>query len=345
MSNNQYKKPVRIQPLQVLKFLKDVFSALSSSPQRHPELFVSGLQGLKKVYIINHPGLAQHILQKNYTNYVKGDGYKVVARLLGKGLVTNDGENWHKQRTLIQPAFHRGTLKKISEIVTSSTNAVLDSWKNKEGQSINFTQEMAGLTIDIVAKSLFTTDVTPRQIQTIWHNVNYLNESSDKILRNPLPMPWFVPTPEHLKMRKAIAELDDLMYGIINRRKTEKNPPLDLLQMLLEARYENSDQGMSDQQIRDEVMTIFLAGHETTVNALSWTWYLVKQHAGVEKLLREESETLALNRDPVFEELPGMPYGRNVGSADYVQVVCLSEKNWDSNSVCIQIFSKVKPSC
>jgi len=286
---------------------------MSKAPIKYPEVFVTGVPGLRKIYIVNNPDMAQHILQKNYGNYNKGKGYEVLGYLLGKGLVTNEGESWHKQRTLIQPAFHRGTLKRISEIVTTSTNHLLERWKDKEGQTINFTREMAELTIDIVAKSLFTTDVTAKNIQTIWRNVNALNESADKILRNPLALPWALPVPRYVRMRKYIAELNDMVYGIINRRKLEKNPPHDLLQLLLEARYEETGTGMTDLQIRDEVMTIFLAGHETTVNALSWTWYLLKQNKNADEKLREESLKY-LNYDPVFEDVPNLVYGKQVSN-------------------------------
>jgi cytochrome P450 len=305
-SKNAPRLPISV----LLDSMKDIFGTLTTSPTRYPDIFVTGVPGLRKVYMVNHPDLAQHILQKNYGNYNKGKGYEVLSYLLGKGLVTNEGDNWHKQRTLIQPAFHRGTLKKISEIVTTSTSSLLRGWKEKEGTTFNFTREMAGLTIDIVAKSLFTTDVTADNIQTIWRNVNALNESANRILRNPFSLPWFLPVPRYVKMRKYIAELDDMVYGIINRRKLEKNPPHDLLQLLLESRYDDGT-AMSDLQIRDEVMTIFLAGHETTVNALSWTWYLLKQNKSADDKLKEESLKYAAV-DPVFDDVPNLVYGKQV---------------------------------
>ena len=285
---------------------------LSRAAWKYPDLFMTGIPGIRTVYVVNQPDIAQYILQKNYRGFPKATGYEILALLLGKGLVTNEGESWHKQRTLIQPAFHRETLKRICEITVSSTNHLLERWKDQEGKVINFTREMAEVTIDIVAKSLFTTDVTADHIQTIWRNVNFLNVSADAKLRSPIRMPWVLPTPGHIKMRKSIAELDDLVYGIINKRKQDKNPPPDLLQLLLEARYEGTGTGMTDLQIKDEVMTIFMAGHETTVNALSWTWYLLKQHRDEENKLREESLRVAGDRDPLFEDVPGLVYGKNV---------------------------------
>ena len=311
MPDTKTKTPPRLPLGRLIRSMKNIFPTLTIAPQHFPDMLVTGLPGIRTVYMVNNPDMAQYVLQKNYRNFPKAKGYEVLALLLGKGLVTNEGDNWHKQRTLIQPAFHRETLRRISEITVSSTNNLLSRWKEKEGATINFTREMAEVTIDIVAKSLFTTDVTPEHIQTIWRNVNYLNESADALLRNPFHFPVWVPTPGHQKMRRYIAELDDLVYGIINRRKLEKDPPPDLLQLLLEARYEDGT-GMSDLQIRDEVMTIFMAGHETTVNALSWTWYLLKQNKPEDEKLREESMKYAGPRDPAFEDMPSLVYGRHV---------------------------------
>ncbi len=261
------------------KIFRNVFTVMTRAAYEYPEMLVIRVPG-KRVFVINHPEIAKHVLQKNYANYPKASDYKVLALLLGKGLVTNEGHDWHQQRTLIQPAFHRQTLKRISDITVSSTNHLLQRWKTLEGSELNFTREMAEVTIDIVAKSLFTTDITPAHIQTIWRNVNYLNIAADSMMINPLALPYSVPTPKHRKMKKYIDELNGIVYGIINMRKQEKNTPPDLLQLLLEARYADNGEGMTDLQIRDEVMTIFLAGHETTVNALSWTWYLLKKNPG-----------------------------------------------------------------
>ena len=312
MSAEKLKTPPRVGLRDMMRNMKDIFNTLTRVPLRYPEVFLTGIPGIKKVYVVCHPDLAEYVLRKNYRNYPKAKGYEVLALLLGKGLVTNEGDSWHKQRTLIQPAFHRETLRRVCEITTSSTAQLLERWKKQEGQTINFTREMAELTIDIVAKSLFTTDVSSDQIQIIYRNVNFLNEAADHMLRNPFSMPVYIPTSRNRRMKQYIAELDEIVYGIINRRKTEKDPPPDLLQLLLEARYEETGTGMSDLQIRDEVMTIFLAGHETTVNALSWTWYLLKQHTAELEKLKDESSKYADGREPLFEEIPSLVYGKQV---------------------------------
>lgn len=309
MATLTQKTPPKVTFKYFLELINNTFGALSKLSGDYPDIMMGGIP-FNRVYLIHHPSIIQQILQKNYKNFPKSDRYEVLGLLLGNGLVTNGGDSWHKQRTMIQPAFHRETLKRIHDITVDSTNELITAWKAKEGGEINFTREMAGLTIDIVAKSLFTADITADNIQTVWNNINYLNEAADRMIRGLIRLPISVPTPRNVKMKKYIAELDAIIYGIINRRKQEKNPPHDLLQLLLEARYDDGT-GMTDLQIRDEVMTIFVAGHETTVNALSWTWFLLKQHRGEEEKLKAESARFA-QAAPAFEDIPQLAVGRNI---------------------------------
>ncbi len=312
MVTTELKKAPQVSLFKTLTTRDNQFMMLCNAPQTFPELFAINFP-LMRGFVIHNPELVQHVLQQNYTNYVKDRGYKVLGLLLGNGLVTNaDSKSWRKQRTLMQPAFHRESLQRISEVVVESTERLLKSWKEKEGTEINFTREMAWLTIDIVSKAMFTTDVTDADIQMTWRNINYLNDEGSRLAKNPFHLPWSFPLPKYIKARKYIAELDNLIYGIITRRKQQKNPPHDLLQLLMEARYEDTGEGMTDLQIRDELMTIFAAGHETTVSALSWTWYLIKQHAACEKELKEESQKFAGARNPGFSDLPQLDYGRQV---------------------------------
>jgi cytochrome P450 len=308
----QLKQPPKIKFLDAIVSRSEPFKFLTEAPQRYPGIFTANLPG-RKLYVVNHPAIVQHILVHNHAKYAKDEGYKVLALLMGNGLITNDDTvSWRKQRTLMQPPFHRESLRRISEVVTSSTELLLQHWKKQEGQVINFTQSMAWLTIEIVSRALFTSDVSDEHIRMIWKGVNHLNEMGSRMARNPYHIPWKFPMPRYVKARKYIAEMNELIYGIINRRKQQPNPPHDLLQLLLEARYEDTGLGMTDEQIRDEVMTIFVAGHETTVNAISWTWHLLKQHPDAEGKLKDESVKLAAERTPVFEDLHAMDFGRQL---------------------------------
>ena len=295
-----------------LKFISDLFKYSSNLPQRYPEIFTFN-HLFNKVFVLQHADLIQYVFNKNHDNYIKDKGYEILGRFLGKGLVTNpDTANWRKQRNLIQPAFHRQSLYNISRVVTSCTEELLQSWKAREDTTFDFTTEVARLTITIVAKALFTTDVSDKDIQMVWHNVNHLNDLTVRLGRNPFQFTWKYIVPGFSKGEQKTEELNELIYSIIHKRKEQKDAPHDLLQMLIEARYEDTGLGMTDEQIRDEVMTIFIAGHETTVNALSWTWYLLKQHADSEEKLKQESRKFAFDRTPVLEDLPLMEFGKQI---------------------------------
>lgn len=304
------KLPPKYKQKYFLETLRDSIGFLTRAPEKYPEIL--RFQFLShKVCVLNHPELAQYVLQENHKNYLKGDAYEVLALLLGNGLINSEGDFWKRQRRLAQPAFHRDSLKTISSIVTGSTCKMLERWKQFEGQTINFTRELAALTIEIVARALFTADVTASDIATVWQSVNHLNDMAIRMIRNPLALPFWVPIPSYQKSRRSIQRLDDIVYGIIRKRKQGGTFTPDLLQLLLEARDEETGEGMNELQLRDEVMTIFLAGHETTVNALSWTWYLLKQHPEEEIKLKAESEKIS-GRQPAFEDLPALKFGRQV---------------------------------
>ncbi len=301
------KKVPKLNFVELWKSRSDKFGLLTKSPEKYPDVFGFKVPG-RNVIVVNNHEMVQHILVRNMHNFRKDHGYKVLSILLGNGLITNmDHTGWRKQRTLLQPPFHRESLQKMCTIVADSTEQLLKKWKTKEGTQINFTQEMAQLTIDIVCRTLFTSNVTDEQINMVWKNLNYMNELGSKMAMNPMHIPYKYPLPRYIKARKSIAQLDNMIYGIIHTRKKETNPPRDLLQLLIEAKYEDGT-SMTDEQIRDEVMTVFLAGHETTVNALSWTWYLLKHNPQAEQKLHEESKPFAA-KHPGFADLPALKYG------------------------------------
>ena len=307
MSITTEKEIKSVGLLGVIKGRKDRFGLLAKAPLKYPELFLLHIPG-RKVYVIHQPQMVQHILQGNMQNYKKDQGYQVLALLLGNGLITNaDYESWRKQRKMLQPPFHRESLANMCKIVVESVEQHLKEWKKKEGSTVNFTHDMAWLTIDIVCKTLFTSDVSNDQIQMVWRNLNFLNEAATLMAGNPWHIPWKFPLPRYVKGRKYIAELNDMIYGIMQKRRQQNNPPHDLLQILMDTRYDDGST-MSDEQIRDEVMTVFVAGHETTVNALSWTWYLLKKNTDCEKKLLEESKQFA-QTNPGFADVANLKYG------------------------------------
>lgn len=293
-------------------FLEVVFKPygfLSECQLSYPDILKFDLLR-RHVYVLHNPELIKYVLLDNHKNYHKGQAYDVLKILLGNGLINSEGEFWKRQRRLAQPAFHRESLENISKIVADCTLSMLTRWKKMEGQTINFTREMAGLTIEIVAKALFTADVTSDNINTVWESVNFLNQLAIKKVSNPLALPFWVPTIAHYKTKQAIQQLDDIVYGIIDKRKPNSGQR-DLLQMFMDAVDEETNESMTREQLRDEVMTIFLAGHETTVNALSWTWYLLKQNPDSEQKAFSELRSVLNQNVPEFTDLMKLPFGQS----------------------------------
>jgi len=176
--------------IELWKTRNDRFDFMAKSSSKYPDVFSFKVPG-RNVMVINNHEMVQHILVRNMHNYRKDHGYKVLSILLGNGLITNtDHNSWHKQRKLLQPPFHRESLQNMCNIVVDSTEQLLQKWKAKEGSVINFTQDMAWLTIDIVCKTLFTSNVSEAQVKMVWRNLNFMNEVGSKMAMNPMHIPF-----------------------------------------------------------------------------------------------------------------------------------------------------------
>lgn len=255
------------------------------------------------VLFLNHPAAIGEVLVTHNRQFIKGRGLGRTRDLLGNGLLTSEGEFWRRQRRLAQPAFHHQRIAAYGEIMSSFTDQMLAGWHT--GQTLDVHEEMMALTMAIVARALFNTDVT-REAGEVSSAMNTLlmvfNQRNQQFL-----IPEWVPTPSKRRLEQAIQMLDRIVYRIIAERRDNPGKYNDLLATLLAARDEQGA-GMTDQQLRDEVMTLFLAGHETTANALSWTWMLLAQNPQVEAQLHQELDTVLAGRVPTSADLPALPY-------------------------------------
>ena len=266
------------------------------------------------VVVINHPDYVQHVLQKKNTNYDKDVFLFNTARtFLGNGLVTAvGGESWRRQRRLMQPAFHRQHIAQMATLMTEATLQLLKHWEKEveEQRVLNVENEMTRLTLQIVGKALFTMDVSATS-DAFGQAYAEVNAALTNYLRFPLiPLTW--PTPRGRRYKQAIRTMDEIAYAIIRQRQQSKEERSDLLSLLVQARDEESGEGMSDRQLRDEVMTLLFAGHETSAKALTWTWYLLSQHPDVEQQLHRELDTVLGGRVPTMEDLSALSYTRMV---------------------------------
>ncbi len=267
----------------------------------------------KKIFIISNPDVFQHILQSNQKNYKKSPAYNQLKLALGNGLVTSEGDFWRKQRRLAQPAFHKQKLLGLFEMMVDVSERYIEDLRQKcqKTQELNVALEMMKVTADIVLKTLFHTDNQSDE-QDLYDTMASTQEYILYCIHYPLRIPWTFVNGQRRKFFKELGKFDDLMQGMINQRRSNDAPPMDLLTMLIETKDADTGEGMSDRQLRDEAMTIYAAGHETSANALSWSLYLLAQHPDILKRLREEIAQVLGDRSPSFEDLRNLQYTKQV---------------------------------
>jgi cytochrome P450 len=257
-------------------------------------------------YLLTNPTDIQEVMS-NINRFAKSrQELRSVRPVLGNGLVTSEGGFWHRQRQLVQPAFHRERIAAYGNIFTTYTDQLLSMWQDGEIRDIY--KEMENLSMKIVGKTLFDTDVATetKQVQELMVTaMEHFDLRSRHLLLSLLPESF--PTPENLRFRKALHQLDDIIYNIIQRHRAGGEDKGDLLSMLLQARYEDDSQ-MSDQQLRDEVVTLFLAGHDTTSFTLSWSLLLLSQHFEVQAKLIEQVDAVLGGRTPTVADVQQLDY-------------------------------------
>jgi cytochrome P450 len=262
------------------------------------------------LFLVNEPQLIKDVLVTNQRLFLKGRGLERAKRLLGQGLLTSEGATHVRQRRLIQPSFHRDRIASYASVMTEYADRAQRQWR--DGEVLDVAQAMTRLTLSIVGKTLFGADVDSKatSVREALEDVLgafWLTMLPFSDLLEHLPIPAF------RRSKRARAELDRIIYTMIAERRQSPGDRGDLLSMLLLAQDEEGDGGgMTDQQVRDEAMTIFLAGHETTANALSWTWYLLSGAPDVEARLHEEVDRVLGGRLPTLDDVPKLPFVEQV---------------------------------
>ncbi|MCA1616746.1 MAG: cytochrome P450, partial [Acidobacteria bacterium] len=270
--------------------------------------------GPQHVYLLNHPDLVRDALVTRQDHFHKGRALQRSKRLLGEGLLTSEGEHHRRQRRLVQPGFHRKRIETYGATMTEYADRYSSGWR--DGAEVDIAHEMMRLTLAIVGKALFNADVEG-EADDVGEALTVIMEMFQMLL---LPYSEYLeklPLPQNRRFLRARARLDAIIYRIIAERRESGEDAGDLLSMLLHARDEEGDGGrMTDEQLRDEVMTLILAGHETTANALAWTWYLLARHPGAETKLHAELDAVlgGGRRLPTVEDLPALRYTEMVFS-------------------------------
>jgi len=258
------------------------------------------------VYQVTHPDMARQILVEQADKFHKPRLLKrAFAPFAGDGLLTSDGALWKQQRKLIQPAFHQAQLARYANEMVTRALHMIDEFGHD--RVVEIQAAMAQLTLGIVVKCLFSADVT-REAPEVGRLMTAVLDAANYRLNSALRFPSWVPTSRNRREKRALARLDEILEAAIVARRASPDPSDDLLSTLLSALDEDSGAQMSNRQLRDEMMTLFLAGHETTATALTWTWYLLARHPEVEAKLSNELERVLHGRPPAVSDLPNLPY-------------------------------------
>lgn len=269
--------------------------------------------GPASAYLVSHPEYVHHVLIENSSNYIKGSIMDGIRFALGNGLFTAEGNHWKRQRKLMQPAFHPEQIKKIASIVNEEVHEATQRWeKSVEGDvPLDMLIDATQTNVHVVLKSLLGTSINPEQSKKLVKLTNAVFQGMTKRVWTFFVPSW-LPTPGKVAYKKAIEQLDKEIYAIINQRRqlleTKKD---DLLNILIDSKDEDGKH-MTDQQIRDEVFTIFLAGYESTASSVTWAAYLLSQNPAVADRVYEEASRVLAGRIPEYMDLVELKYSRMV---------------------------------
>lgn len=270
--------------------------------------------GFTHLYQVNHPDGVQHVLQYNNKNYSRESfGNHLIKTITGLNLFTSDGDYWLNQRRLMQPAFHRRNYDHFGQIMTGATLRMIERWQPavRTGQYLDMHEEMMRLTMEVVGQALFSVDLSDesnvlgRAFHTTTGYIQYR-------FNTPFYPPFFIPTRLNRAVQKAMLDVQNILQEMIDERRRTGERKEDLMTMLMEARYEDTGEGMTDDQLRSELGIMIGAGQETTSNLLTWVFHLLSENPDVEAKLLEEYARVLGARLPTVADLPHMPYNRMV---------------------------------
>jgi cytochrome P450 len=294
--------------------IRSLFGAMQQNPldyftamaQKYGD--VSGMRiGNFRSFFVNHPDMIEDVLVNHARKFHKGRILQANKYLFGEGLLTSEGDFWLRQRRLSQPAFHRARVGSYAATMAEYAEQSMFTWRDGEERDIH--EEMMQLALRIVGKTLFDADVT-QDAKEVGETLDILLRIAANFGRTVL-IPLWVPTPRNLRAKLGIKRLERVIYRIIENRRASGRDTGDLLSILLQAQDEDGTR-MNDRQLRDETITLFLAGHETTANTLSWTWWLLAQNPDVEKKFHEELDGVLGGRTPTLDDLPKLVFLNHV---------------------------------
>jgi len=265
--------------------------------------------GPKTIFIATHPDDVQHVLQENARNYRKGSHYEMLKPVFGNGLMLSEGDFWLKQRRIVQPAFHRQRLGHFATTMTDLTLAMLDRWEASaaRGLPVDAWHELVRLTLSIVCTTLFGVDIS-KDADGVGEAHSICLQHANHRIVSLFALPEAIPTPDNRRYQKSVALIHDVIDRLIDERRESGEDKGDLLSTLAFARYEDTGELMDREQLRAEIITLFLNGHETVSDALGWAFFLLSKQPMVAQRLQHELQTVLGGRTPTMADLPKLQY-------------------------------------
>jgi cytochrome P450 len=295
-----------------LAIRKDALGTLRRVAREYGDIALLPVAFQDRIFL-NHPDFVKQVLVIQQGKFHKSDlTKKIVGGLLGQGLLVSEGEFWRRQRRLAQPAFHRGRIQEYAATMSESIQSHIHGWRDAEQRDM--AGEMMALTLDVAVRTLFGTTLSA-EAQQVGHSMTFLMRYQLSRQRSPVRLPESWPTPRNKRARREREFLDSLVYSFIeeHRLRGDTHPRSDLLSLLVSSLDEDGTQ-MTPKQLRDETMTLFLAGHETTAQMLAWTWYLLGENPAVEAKLHEELRGVLGGRAPEASDFMRLSFLRAVMS-------------------------------
>ncbi|MGG3887374.1 cytochrome P450 [Brevibacillus panacihumi] len=289
----------------VLAFRRDTLKFIRDAAKEYGDVVHFRFGPKRHVYMLNNPDMIKEVLVTKQAHFRKGKGLQVARAVVGDGILTSEGKKHIRQRRLMQPAFHRDRIAGYGDAMVRQGVELMEDWKDGEVRDIH--QDMMKVTLAIITETMFGKTVK-EGADKIGHAIDvglkYVSTKATSFIDIPLS----VPTRSNREFVESSEVLDKTIYGLIEERRKSTGNHTDLLAMLLAARDEDDGQGMTDEQVRDEVMTIFVAGHETTANTMSWIFYLLATHPEAEQKLHDELKSVLGGRLPTVEDIPNLTY-------------------------------------
>lgn len=303
--------PRYLSLLRTAKFITNPIPILGSYLEKYGTTYLFHIGGFKKGFLTTNPEIIQHVLQKNHRNYRKSNIQTgLLAHYIGHGLLTSDGEYWLQQRRLIQPGFHRKRIANLVELINQEIALTVAQWKELSSgkHRIDMYREMHLLAFRIVARTLFSTGMNEVQMERLSEQITQVQKFIVRQIRQPFAY-WWLRLSGQIKYHEQLSESTrQILLDIIQERIASGKHENDLLQMLIDVRYEDDGSAMTINQLLDECLILFVAGHETTANALSWTFYLLAQNPVHQHKIRQEARSWENEGQPHFAHLPKLQY-------------------------------------